>query len=72
VILVSPDWLGAVVACGITVRMTDAVGHGLQAALLAGLTVAALRNARRRRAGLLEQASNANRRYISSSAGSGS
>ena len=26
------------------------MGHGLQAALLAGLTVAALRNARRRRA----------------------
>ena len=39
----------------------DAVGHGLQAALLAGLAVAALRNARRRRAGLLEQASHANR-----------
>ena len=45
----------------LTVSVTDAVGHGLQAALLAGLTVAALRNARRRRAGLLEQASHANR-----------
>jgi serine phosphatase RsbU (regulator of sigma subunit) len=37
------------------------MGHGLQAALLAGLTVAALRNARRRRAGLLEQVDQANR-----------
>jgi serine phosphatase RsbU (regulator of sigma subunit) len=45
----------------LAVSVTDAVGHGLQAALLAGLTVAALRNARRRRAGLLEQASHANR-----------
>jgi hypothetical protein len=43
------------------VSVTDAIGHGLQAALLAGLAVAALRNARRRRAGLLEQASHANR-----------
>ena len=45
----------------LTVSVTDAMGHGLQAALLAGLTVAALRNARRRRAGLLEQADHANR-----------
>jgi serine phosphatase RsbU (regulator of sigma subunit) len=37
------------------------MGHGLQAALLAGLAVAALRNARRRRAGLLELADQANR-----------
>jgi serine phosphatase RsbU (regulator of sigma subunit) len=43
------------------VSVTDAMGHGLQAALLAGLAVAALRNARRRRAGLLEQADQANR-----------
>jgi serine phosphatase RsbU (regulator of sigma subunit) len=43
------------------VSVTDAMGHGLQAALLAGLTVAALRNARRGRAGLLEQADQANR-----------
>jgi len=43
------------------VSVTDAMGHGLQAALLAGLTVAALRNARRRRAGLLEQVDQANR-----------
>jgi serine phosphatase RsbU (regulator of sigma subunit) len=34
----------------LAVSVTDAMGHGLQAALLAGLTVAALRNARRRRA----------------------
>ena len=45
----------------LAVSVTDAMGHGLQAALLAGLTVAALRNARRRRAGLLEQADQANR-----------
>src|SRR5215211_2163155 len=34
----------------LTVSVTDAMGHGLQAALLAGLAVAALRNARRGRA----------------------
>jgi serine phosphatase RsbU (regulator of sigma subunit) len=45
----------------LTVSVTDAMGHGLQAALLAGLAVAALRNARRRRGGLLEQADHANR-----------
>jgi serine phosphatase RsbU (regulator of sigma subunit) len=45
----------------LAVSVTDAMGHGLQAALLAGLTVAALRNARRRRAGLLEQVDEANR-----------
>jgi hypothetical protein len=45
----------------LTVSVTDAMGHGLQAALLAGLAVAALRNARRRPAGLLEQADQANR-----------
>ncbi|MFL6223174.1 MAG: PP2C family protein-serine/threonine phosphatase [Actinomycetes bacterium] len=45
----------------LTVSVTDTMGHGLQAALLAGLTVAALRNARRRRAGLLEQVDQANR-----------
>jgi serine phosphatase RsbU (regulator of sigma subunit) len=43
------------------VSVTDAMGHGLQAAVLAGLAVAALRNARRRPAGLLEQADHANR-----------
>jgi serine phosphatase RsbU (regulator of sigma subunit) len=45
----------------LTVSVTDAMGHGLQAALLAGLAVAAMRNARRRRAGLLEQVDHANR-----------
>jgi serine phosphatase RsbU (regulator of sigma subunit) len=45
----------------LTVSVTDAMGHGLQAALLAGLAVAALRNARRRPGGLLEQADQANR-----------
>jgi serine phosphatase RsbU (regulator of sigma subunit) len=45
----------------LAVSVTDAMGHGLQAALLAGLAVAALRNARRRPAGLLEQVNHANR-----------
>jgi serine phosphatase RsbU (regulator of sigma subunit) len=45
----------------LTLSVSDAMGHGLQAALLAGLAVAALRNARRRRAGLLELADQANR-----------
>jgi hypothetical protein len=44
----------------LTVSITDAMGHGLQAALLAGLAVAALRNARRRPAGLLDQVHQAN------------
>jgi Stage II sporulation protein E (SpoIIE) len=44
----------------LTVSITDAMGHGLQAALLAGLAVAALRNARRRPAGLLDQVHHAN------------
>jgi hypothetical protein len=44
----------------LTVSVTDAMGHGLQAALLAGLAVAALRNARRQPAGLLEQVDHAN------------
>jgi serine phosphatase RsbU (regulator of sigma subunit) len=44
----------------LTVSITDAMGHGLQAAVLAGLTVAALRNARRRPTGLLDQAHHAN------------
>jgi serine phosphatase RsbU (regulator of sigma subunit) len=43
------------------VSVTDAMGHGLQAALLAGLAVAALRNARSHPAGLLEQVDHANR-----------
>jgi serine phosphatase RsbU (regulator of sigma subunit) len=44
----------------LTVSVTDAMGHGLQAALLAGLAVSALRNARRRPTGLLDQANHAN------------
>ena len=44
----------------LTLSITDAMGHGLQAALLAGLAVAALRNARRRPAGLLDQVHHAN------------
>jgi serine phosphatase RsbU (regulator of sigma subunit) len=37
--------------------MTDAMGHGLEASLLATVLVGALRNARRRGVGLAEQAS---------------
>jgi hypothetical protein len=44
----------------LTASLTDAVGHDLDAAMLATLTVNALRNARRRGAGLEEQASAAN------------
>ena len=51
----------AVRAEALTVSVTDAMGHGLQAAVLAALAAAALRNARRRPMGLLEQANEANR-----------
>ncbi|GAA2722941.1 PP2C family protein-serine/threonine phosphatase [Cellulomonas aerilata] len=44
----------------LTATITDAVGHDLNAALLATLTVNALRNARRRGADLTEQAHAAN------------
>lgn len=44
----------------LTVSLTDAVGHDLNAAMLATLTVNALRNARRSGAGLVEQAQAAN------------
>ena len=45
----------AVDANGITVSLTDAMGHGTQAALLSTLAVAAQRNARRRGHGLRQQ-----------------
>ena len=41
------------------VSMTDAMGHTVESALLATLVVGALRNARRRGAGLIEQAQSA-------------
>jgi serine phosphatase RsbU (regulator of sigma subunit) len=41
------------------VSMTDAMGHSVESALLATLVVGALRNARRRGAGLIEQAQSA-------------
>lgn len=43
------------------VSITDAIGHGVDASLLATLAVSALRNQRRRGEGLLEQAGGANR-----------
>lgn len=44
----------------LTASLTDATGHDLNAAMVATLTVNALRNARRRGAGLAEQANAAN------------
>lgn len=44
----------------LTASLTDATGHDLRAAMVATLTVNALRNARRRGAGLAEQAAAAN------------
>lgn len=46
--------------------MTDAIGHGVEAALLATLTVGSLRNSRRRRATPAEQADAANEALLSS------
>jgi serine phosphatase RsbU (regulator of sigma subunit) len=51
----------AVSAQLLTVSITDAVGHGLRAAMLSSLTVAAMRNARRGGRTILEQAQTANR-----------
>jgi serine phosphatase RsbU (regulator of sigma subunit) len=45
----------AVDVAGITVSLTDAMGHGTQAALLSTLAIAAQRNARRRGHGLRQQ-----------------
>lgn len=42
------------------VSLTDAMGHGIDAALLATLLVASLRNSRRGSASVIEQASTAN------------
>jgi serine phosphatase RsbU (regulator of sigma subunit) len=51
----------AVSAQLLTVSITDAVGHGLRAAMLSSLTVSALRNARRSGSTILDQARAANR-----------
>jgi serine phosphatase RsbU (regulator of sigma subunit) len=55
----------------LTVSVTDAMGHGLQAALLAGLAVAALRNARRQPPGCWSRSITPIRRCTRSSVGSG-
>ena len=51
----------AVSAQLLTVSITDAVGHGLRAAMLSSLTVSAMRNARRGGSTILDQARTANR-----------
>jgi hypothetical protein len=54
----------AVSAHRLTVSVSDAVGHGIRAALLAGLAVAAMRNARRAHCSIVEQAGAANRHLV--------
>jgi serine phosphatase RsbU (regulator of sigma subunit) len=51
----------AVSAQLLTVSITDAVGHGLRAAMLSSLTVSAMRNDRRSGSTILDQAQTANR-----------
>ena len=51
----------AVSAQLLTVSITDAVGHGLRAAMMSSLTVSAMRNARRAGSTILDQARTANR-----------
>lgn len=51
----------AVSAQLLTVSITDAVGHGLRAAMLSSLTVSAMRNTRRSGASILDQVQTANR-----------
>jgi serine phosphatase RsbU (regulator of sigma subunit) len=51
----------AVSAQLLTVSITDAVGHGLRAAMLSSLTVSAMRNTRRSGSTILDQAQTANR-----------
>ncbi|GAA5114891.1 PP2C family protein-serine/threonine phosphatase [Pseudonocardia adelaidensis] len=50
----------AVSAHRLTVSVSDAAGHGLRASLLAGLSCAAMRNARRGNASIVQQAEIAN------------
>jgi len=49
----------AVAPHGITLTITDAMGHGLRAAMLGSLAVTSMRNTRRSGGGLVEQASRA-------------
>jgi serine phosphatase RsbU (regulator of sigma subunit) len=51
----------AVSAQRLSVSITDAVGHGLRAAMLSSLTVSAIRNARRSGSAILDQVRTANR-----------
>jgi serine phosphatase RsbU (regulator of sigma subunit) len=51
----------AVSAQLLTVSITDAVGHGLRAAMLSSLTVSAMRNTRRGGSAILDQTRTANR-----------
>jgi serine phosphatase RsbU (regulator of sigma subunit) len=54
----------AVSAQLLTVSITDAVGHGLRAAMLSSLTVSAMRNTRRGGSTILDQTRTANRHLI--------
>jgi serine phosphatase RsbU (regulator of sigma subunit) len=54
----------AVSAQLLSVSITDAVGHGLRAAMLSSLTVSAMRNARRSGSTILDQVRTANRHLI--------
>jgi serine phosphatase RsbU (regulator of sigma subunit) len=54
----------AISAHRLTVSVSDAVGHGVRAALLASLACAAVRNARRANCTILEQASAANQHLV--------
>jgi hypothetical protein len=51
----------AISAHRLTISVSDAVGHGIRAALLASLAVTAMRNARRAHCSVVEQAGAANR-----------
>jgi serine phosphatase RsbU (regulator of sigma subunit) len=54
----------AISAHRLTVAVSDAAGHGLRAALLASLSVTAMRNARRAHCSIVEQADAANRYLV--------
>jgi serine phosphatase RsbU (regulator of sigma subunit) len=54
----------AISAHRLTVSVSDAVGHGIRAALLASLAVTAMRNARRAHCSIIEQAGTANRHLV--------
>jgi hypothetical protein len=54
----------AISAHRLTVSVSDAVGHGIRAALLASLAVTAMRNARRAHCSIVEQAGTANRHLV--------